>query len=77
MTIAEAASQLAISKSKLYQMVEREEVQCRRIGGAIRFAPEDVDAVMEDCKKEKKQDQRDAPRQRKAPRRPRLRELKL
>jgi excisionase family DNA binding protein len=68
--------QLSISKSKLYQMVEREEIQYRRIGGAIRFSPEDVDAVLNDCKKVKRE-RRDAVPQRKAPRRPRLRELKL
>lgn len=51
--VNQLAKLISLSPSKIYQMCSRGEIQHRRIGGAIRFAPEDVEVLMEQTKKTK------------------------
>lgn len=46
-TVAEAATRLGISRSKLYELVAAGEVPHRRIRGAgVKFTAEDLDAIL-------------------------------
>jgi excisionase family DNA binding protein len=74
--VKQLAKLVNLSASKIYQMVERGEIQHRRIGATILFAPEDVEDLMEQSKKSKQE--RGEPRPcRSKPPRPRLRHVKL
>ena len=55
LTIKEASKVLSISRSKLYQMVERKEVCHRRIGAAIRFSEHDITEILESSKREREE----------------------
>lgn len=48
LTVKEAAHRLGVSLSKMYEL--KADVGFYRIGGSIRFEPEDVDAFKQRCK---------------------------
>ncbi len=55
LTAKEVASQLRVSPSLVYQLVESGRLACHRIGngrGAIRIRPEDVDQYLSQCRRE-------------------------
>ena len=66
--VSQLASRLNLSESKIYEMVEKGEIEHHRIGGAIRFTEENLNALLEETRRERRERQ---PRQSK-PRRPLL-----
>lgn len=60
-TLKAAAARLALSKSKLYQMVEKMEIGHHRMGGAIRISEEQILEYLEKTRREPSQ-----PRERKS-----------
>jgi excisionase family DNA binding protein len=64
---------LSVSTSKLYEMVEKGEIEHHRIGGAIRFTEENVNALLEETKRER----REPEPCKSQPRRPRLKHVRL
>ena len=51
-TVEQAASQLQVSKSNVYSLIERGRLACHRIGvgrGTIRISQEDFDAILQSC----------------------------
>jgi excisionase family DNA binding protein len=50
MTVAEAAKQIGISASKLYQLVAARAIAHYRVGGKIVFAKADIDAYLASCR---------------------------
>ena len=72
-TVRDVASQLRVSPSLVYQLVETGKLACHRIGtgrGAIRISLTDLEAYLRDCRSER---QTPIPK----PSRPRLKHLKL
>ena len=49
MTVAQAAKQIGISESKLYQLVAARAIAHFRVGGKILFSDADVEAYLESC----------------------------
>lgn len=49
MTVAEAAKQIGVSASKLYQLVAARRIAHYRIDGKIVFSEEDVASYLESC----------------------------
>jgi excisionase family DNA binding protein len=43
LTVPEVANKLSISKSMAYQMIQRGEIHCVKIGQAVRVRPQDLD----------------------------------
>lgn len=52
LTVKEAAQRLSISRSKLYQKVERREIAHYRIDGKILFSDEQVEEFLAGCRVE-------------------------
>jgi excisionase family DNA binding protein len=50
--VAQVAERLSLSESKVYQLVEEGRIAHHRLGGAIRFSEEQVDAYLEATKRE-------------------------
>lgn len=61
-TVREAATALGMSKSKVYEMVERGEIQHHRIGGAIRFSEENLIDLLQETKRERREGEQPTPR---------------
>lgn len=49
-SVREAAKKLGISRSKLYELVERREVSYFRVGGKILFEESDLRAFLDTCR---------------------------
>lgn len=55
LNVADAASELSVSRAKLYEMVEKSEISHRRIGASIKFAEEDLEEFLASVKKERRE----------------------
>lgn len=73
--VRSAALMLGISRSKLYELVERQRITHRRIGGSIRFTTDDLAEFLEEVKEAKREREKPACKQK--PSRPRLRNFSL
>ena len=72
LTVKEAARMLKLSKSLIYEMVEAGELPHVRFRSAIRFVETDLDAYISENRVEP-----NGNKQRRAPRRPRLKHIKI
>ena len=72
-SIKEASTILSVSCSKLYEMVEKGEIEHHRIGGTIRFTEENLTELLERTKRERSEPERTKSQ----PPRPRLRHVRL
>ena len=59
MTVSEAATQLQVSKSLIYRLIEERRLSCVRIGqkgrrGTIRIRPVDLEEFLRQCQNEKR-----------------------
>ncbi len=72
-SLKDAAKLICVSRSKLYRMVQRREVEHHRIGGTILFSDENIDELLRESKKER----REASVKRKTPRLPILKHVRL
>lgn len=54
LTVSDIAKELNVSRSKIYEMVERGEIEHHRIGGAIRFTAENLNDLLRRSKQERK-----------------------
>ena len=62
LTVKQAAQQMAISPSLLYQLVSEGKIRCFRIGrSALRFSPEQIEEYLSSCVVEVKLEPRRAP----------------
>jgi excisionase family DNA binding protein len=50
MTVGEAAKQIGISESKLYQLVAARAIAHYRVGGKILFQPSDIASFLAKCR---------------------------
>lgn len=56
-SVREAGKLLSVSSSKIYEMVEKGEIEHHRIGGAIRFSDENLAELLEGSLKKKREKQ--------------------
>lgn len=49
MTAGEVAAVLALPKSTVYELARRGELPCARLGRAVRFLRDDIEATLRDC----------------------------
>jgi excisionase family DNA binding protein len=49
MTAGEVAAVLALPKSTVYELARRGELPCARLGRAVRFLRDDIEAILRDC----------------------------
>ncbi|MCB9950051.1 MAG: helix-turn-helix domain-containing protein [Planctomycetaceae bacterium] len=65
LTVEQAATQLQVSRSVVYALVERGKLACHRIGlgrGTIRIAQSDLDTYLESCREGDRIEEPTAPR---------------
>lgn len=76
-SLKETAAILGIGASRLYEMTNRGEISYRKVGGLKKFADEDIEEYLTDCKREKRERDPSPPvKQRQRPR-PRLKHVVL
>lgn len=71
MRVSQVGKRLNLSESRIYEMVEKGEIEHHRIGGAIRFTEENIADLMDETKKTRREPET-TPRRKIPDSRPRL-----
>lgn len=70
LTVKQVADRLRLSKSKVYELIDRGHIVPHRFGGSIRITATDLGAYIDSCRVERQP-------QRKPARRPRLKHVQI